>query len=266
MDEKTATAELLRVQPREFVAARNSRVAELKQAGERELAARIAQLRRPSPAQWALNAVAHTHPDLVRTWAGLAERIRSEQQRAAEGETVVGLRDLLADWRARTAEIVAAAPSGAPAGELTATLSTIGASPETTTALVAGLLGGPDDLASDDPADTSSKRARGSDRAQPARSTARLQAAARIATARLDEAEQHAEEAAGDLADAEAVLTAAVAAVSAAQASLELAQRQRLDAQRRLAKAQRAHGSAVDRVAQARLAQRAAVERLDAAE
>lgn len=72
-----ATAELLAVAPSEFVAARNARVKELRADGDRELADRVAKLRRPSVATWAVNAAARTTPDGVRE---LVDAVRALQQ------------------------------------------------------------------------------------------------------------------------------------------------------------------------------------------
>ena len=60
-----AVGDLFTVRPEEFVAARNAVVKALKAAGEREEAAKVATLRRPSAVDWALNCVALEHADTL---------------------------------------------------------------------------------------------------------------------------------------------------------------------------------------------------------
>jgi hypothetical protein len=77
--------ELFTVAPEDFVAARNALAKSLKAAGERDEAARVAALRRPSVSDWALNVVAHEHDDAVRELLAAADRLREIQGRAIEG-------------------------------------------------------------------------------------------------------------------------------------------------------------------------------------
>ena len=55
--------ELFEAGPEEFVARRQALVKQLKAAGERERAAEVAALRRPTVAAWAVNQLARRHPD-----------------------------------------------------------------------------------------------------------------------------------------------------------------------------------------------------------
>ena len=57
--------ELFRLDPEAFVAARDALAKELRAAGDRDTAAAVKQLRRPTVAVWALNQVAARDPDVV---------------------------------------------------------------------------------------------------------------------------------------------------------------------------------------------------------
>ncbi|MBF4572348.1 hypothetical protein ITJ64_07460 [Herbiconiux sp. VKM Ac-1786] len=71
-----AAGQLYGEAPSGFIAARNARAAEAKAAGERELAAGIRSLAKPSVAAWAVNAlVRHRHGD-VQPLLDLGERMR----------------------------------------------------------------------------------------------------------------------------------------------------------------------------------------------
>jgi hypothetical protein len=231
VDERTVAAELLRVPPSEFVAARNARVAELKAGGDRELAEAVAKLRRHSAAEWALNVIAHEHPDLVGDWAAAAADARAAQESSSGN-----LRQALADWRATTAAVVRAAPRAAPKGELTAELTQIGGSPDATARFVAGLLGAGGDppTAGDDTPRRNRPRGDPAERpkADPkeARRREKALAAAQRAVAR---AEAEAESAGRAATDADAAFDDAVAAVAAARKALTSAEQECERASRR---------------------------------
>ena len=55
------TEELYALDPGDFVTARNELVKRLKKAGDKQLAAEVGKLRRPSPAAWAVNQLARRH-------------------------------------------------------------------------------------------------------------------------------------------------------------------------------------------------------------
>jgi hypothetical protein len=296
--EPELAAELLRTPPAEFVAARNARVAELKAAGERELAARIARLRRPRPAEWALNVVAHADPDVVDAWADVADSVRAAQQDATGGKTRTDLREMLTEWRARTADVVAAAPDGASTGELTALLTEIGGSADATAALRAGLVGAEPDTPtptarprrvpagrptaererpSERPRASSSKaaeRRHATDRttlheqrekeAADRAASRRTEAAARVQelAERVAEAEDQAAAAGEAVAAAEAALGAAEAAVADAERALDVAEQRRRAARHDRAEAERRQASAEERLERERRAHRAAAARL----
>jgi hypothetical protein len=244
VDEQAVAAELLRVPPNEFVAARNARVAELKAAGDRELAGAVAKLRRQSAAEWALNVIAHEHPDLVGDWAAAAADARTAQESPSGN-----LRQALADWRAVTAQVVRAAPRGSPKGELTAELTQIGSSPEATATFVAGLLGAGDTNAAV-AADTPRRKSPGTGSAEQSKPSKKSKepvvdlkaaqrrekalAAARRAVAR---ATADAESAEQEATDADAAFDDAAAQVESARAALATAEQECERAKRRAAAA-----------------------------
>jgi hypothetical protein len=250
VDAHTVAAELLRVPPNEFVAARNARVAELKAAGDRELAKAVAKLRRQSAAEWALNVIAHEHPDLVGEWADAAAAARAAQESPS-----ANLRQALADWRAATAQLVRAAPRGAPKGELTAELTQIGGAAESTARFVAGLLGA--DGAPPAVPDT----ARGAPRRPAAKSSPidrkaaqRREKALKAAQRALTAAEADASAASLEASAADAAYDTAMDAVEAARAALETAEAECDRAKRRATAARQLHEAAradLDRARQA---------------
>ncbi|HEY1281086.1 MAG TPA: hypothetical protein VGF22_15525 [Acidimicrobiales bacterium] len=77
--------ELFTVAPEEFVATRNALVKALRAAGQKDEAAQVANLRRPSPSDWALNVTAHRHPDDVSALLDAAADLRRVQAGAIEG-------------------------------------------------------------------------------------------------------------------------------------------------------------------------------------
>ncbi|URM92839.1 hypothetical protein LUW75_00785 [Streptomyces sp. MRC013] len=67
MDVESAAEELYGLPPAEFTAARDRLAARARAAGDRELAARIRALRRPTLAAWASNLLVRTRPDRARS-------------------------------------------------------------------------------------------------------------------------------------------------------------------------------------------------------
>ncbi|MGW0181428.1 hypothetical protein [Nocardia sp. NPDC003345] len=66
--------------PGEFVAARTERARAATAAGDRELAAAIGALRKPTVAAWAVNALVRAVPDEVDALLGLGEQLRTAQR------------------------------------------------------------------------------------------------------------------------------------------------------------------------------------------
>ena len=239
MDERTLAAELLRVPPSEFVAARNTRVAELKADGNRELAEAVAKLRRHSAAEWALNVIAHEHPDLVSDWAAAAADARAAQESSSGS-----LRQALADWRATTAAVVRAAPRAAPKGELTAELTQIGGSPDATARFVAGLLGAGGEPPTVGDHTPRRRRPRGDAAEQPKadpKAARRKEKALAAAQRAVEQADAEAESAGRAATDADAAFDDAVAAVAAARNALTAAEQECERATRRATAARKLH-------------------------
>ncbi|GHH07472.1 hypothetical protein [Streptomyces lanatus] len=76
MDLDTVADELYRLRPEEFTAARAARVAAARTAGDRALADRIAELRRPSLSAWAGNLLVHERHEEVEPLIRLGEGLR----------------------------------------------------------------------------------------------------------------------------------------------------------------------------------------------
>jgi hypothetical protein len=88
--------------PDTFVAERDKAVAEARDAGDRELAAAIAKLRKPTVAAWLVNLLALRRPDLVADLADLAGQMRAAQRDLRGDE----LRELSAQRRAVVSALV----------------------------------------------------------------------------------------------------------------------------------------------------------------
>ncbi|MGW7579791.1 hypothetical protein ACWGKU_20395 [Kitasatospora sp. NPDC054768] len=76
-------ASLYDLPPGEFTAARDAAVAEARRSGDRQLAARIKALRRPTVAAYALNRLVRDHRGEVGGMLGLGEALRQAQARLA---------------------------------------------------------------------------------------------------------------------------------------------------------------------------------------
>lgn len=101
MDEQTVVDELYAGSRDDFLPIRTERVKQARAAGERELAVRIAALRKPTVGAWLVNQVVRRHPARMAELAELAERMRTAHQhgdgerlRAAGRDRQALLRDL----------------------------------------------------------------------------------------------------------------------------------------------------------------------------
>lgn len=143
------TDELYEVDPADFVARRNELVRELRKSGDRELAAAVAKLRRPSPAAWAINQLARRERAPLEALVRLGEQLRSAQAQALAGAAADLLREAA---RARRDAVAALADSAVAllaergagtAGhrqEVAATLEAASLDPEAAEAVLAGRL------------------------------------------------------------------------------------------------------------------------------
>src|SRR5829696_3072906 len=86
----------------DFVAERKRLARELREAGEKERAAELAKLPKPTPPAWALNALARDRPEVIGAWAKVADALRD-----ASASPGPGLREAMASHRQATAQLVA---------------------------------------------------------------------------------------------------------------------------------------------------------------
>lgn len=77
MDVQSVTPELYAVRPSEFTAARDAYVAKARKAGDRELAAAIAALRKPTVAVWTAGLLARGRPEEARQLRELGAALRT---------------------------------------------------------------------------------------------------------------------------------------------------------------------------------------------
>ena len=141
-----AVAELYGADPDAFTERRKALVAAAREAGERDAAAAIAALRKPTRAAWLVNRLARADPDAPARLAALAAELRAAE-RAKDGPRLRELsaaRGSLLD--ALTGQALAAGGPGAPdppptlRAEVTATLTAALADPETAAGFAAGTL------------------------------------------------------------------------------------------------------------------------------
>src|SRR4051812_38781231 len=102
----------------EFTPARDAAAKETRKAGDRETAAIVAKLGKPTPPAWTANQVAREQPELIEAMLEAGEELRVAQEAAVSGGGARGLRDAtLAERRAVDAGMTAAAaykPAGKP--------------------------------------------------------------------------------------------------------------------------------------------------------
>jgi hypothetical protein len=135
--------------PEEFVAARNALAKALRADGQRDLARQVAALRRPTVAEWALNMVAHDHPDDVSALLAAAEHLRAVQAGTVEGHggdlrsALTALREASTAVHRRADAVLAGAErdAAAQARALAAHLNDVAVNPEMAAQLREGHLG-----------------------------------------------------------------------------------------------------------------------------
>ncbi|AWZ13462.1 hypothetical protein [Streptomyces sp. ICC1] len=110
MDVESVAVELYGLRPAEFTAARDAYAAQAREAGDKQLAALIAALRKPTVAVWTAGLLARRRPEEARGLVQLGEALRSAHRTLDAGE----LRKLSHDQHvvigelARTARALAA--------------------------------------------------------------------------------------------------------------------------------------------------------------
>src|SRR4051794_20465894 len=100
----------------EFIAARDASARALRKSGDRETAATVAKLPKPTPAAWAANQVARTHPELIDALLDAGAALRAAQDAAFAGDAA-GLREATLDERHAIDAVMTAAVSLRPAGK-----------------------------------------------------------------------------------------------------------------------------------------------------
>jgi hypothetical protein len=120
--------------PEEFVASRNALARELRAAKDRETAAEVVKLRRPSVVDWALNVVARDQAALVTDALAAGAALREAQAAAVEGRAGADVGEAMRRLRTTTRPVAAAAdavlvaagrPPGSQVAGLTARLAEI---------------------------------------------------------------------------------------------------------------------------------------------
>ncbi|MEU1962087.1 hypothetical protein [Nocardia sp. NPDC019304] len=230
--------DLYGLMPAEFVAARADRAAAAKQAGDKQLAAAIGKLRKPTMTAWAANLLSRAAPDDVDALLRLAAALAAAQRKlsAEQLRDLTAQRQQLVNALAKKAGALAA-EHGHPVGEnvvreIGQTLTAALADPEVADRLRAGTLAtaasyegfgpsGPDLLAVPEPA---APRGRAAAREQQDDSARRELAEAEEA---LETARSEADSAQAALAEATGELSAAEERVATLREELDHAEQQR---------------------------------------
>jgi hypothetical protein len=84
---ESVTAELYRLAPNDFTAARNARVSEARKAGDSSLASSLKELHKPTVGAWLANLLAHERPEDLESLIELGDELRRGQNRA-DGEVI----------------------------------------------------------------------------------------------------------------------------------------------------------------------------------
>lgn len=136
--------DLYELDPEEFTAARDRLVRELKKTDKDE-AARVAKLRRPTVAAWGINVVARTHPKAVAALLKAGDRLRAAQEKALRGDAGA-LRKATEERRRAVADVadlvaeVLGERASAQAGAVSATLEAATVDPDVAELVEAGRL------------------------------------------------------------------------------------------------------------------------------
>jgi hypothetical protein len=100
---------LYELAPEEFVAARGELAKRLRGEGDAAAAKRVAALRRPTVAAWAVNQAARRRPELVRDLLEAGDRLQQAQRRALSGLRGDALRTTASDRRIAIDRLLAVA-------------------------------------------------------------------------------------------------------------------------------------------------------------
>jgi hypothetical protein len=100
----------------EFIPARAAAAKEIRKAGDRETAAIVAKLPKPTPAAWTANQVAREQPELIEAMLEAGAELREAQEAAVSGGGGRGLRDATMAERRAVDTAMTAATAYRPAG------------------------------------------------------------------------------------------------------------------------------------------------------
>jgi hypothetical protein len=100
----------------EFTPARDAAAREIRKAGDRETAAVVAKLPKPTPAAWTANQVAREQPELIEAMLDAGAALREAQEAAVSGGGGQGLREATLAERAAVDALMTAASAHRPAG------------------------------------------------------------------------------------------------------------------------------------------------------
>jgi hypothetical protein len=98
-----------------FTRQRDDLVKQLKKDGDKDGAAAVKQLRKPSTVAWAVNQVARRAPDAIDELLTAARDVHAAQARAVQDKDGAGLREATTEWRTQIRAL--AADVGREAGE-----------------------------------------------------------------------------------------------------------------------------------------------------
>ena len=101
----------------EFTPARDAAAKELRKAGDRETAARVAKLPKPTPAAWAANQVAREQPELIEALLDAGAALRAAQDAARRRRRRRGLREATQAERGAVDAVMRAPRRSSPAGK-----------------------------------------------------------------------------------------------------------------------------------------------------
>src|SRR4051812_44675301 len=135
----------------EFTPARDAAARALRKAGDRETAARVAKLPKPTPAAWAANQVAREQPGMIEALLDAGAALRAAQDAAMSGGGAAALREATLNERHAIDDVMRLAVKLKPGGKalsramadrLRTTLHAAAGDPDLRAALSAGRLTG----------------------------------------------------------------------------------------------------------------------------
>jgi DNA repair exonuclease SbcCD ATPase subunit len=101
----------------EFTRARDAAAKEIRKSGDRETAALVAKLTKPTPAAWTANQVAREQPELIEALLEAGDALREAQEAALAGGGGRGLRDATLAQRRAVDAVMEAAEAYKPGGK-----------------------------------------------------------------------------------------------------------------------------------------------------